>query len=187
MKSKSSYYERNRDKVLARVKDRYQKKKADIKAYSRKYYKENREEILKTYKTEEYLSKARKRSREYYNKNKEKIHKKTRKLRATEKHKEEQKRYQKEYALKNSDKLRAIKSKYKYSKKQACPKWLTDKQWNKIDSIYRNCESKSLKTGRLYHVDHIVPLQGKNVCGLHVPWNLRIILAKTNIKKSNKF
>jgi 5-methylcytosine-specific restriction endonuclease McrA len=44
----------------------------------------------------------------------------------------------------------------------------------------------SQTTGERYVVDHIIPLQGEAVCGLHVPWNLRVITQEENLAKSNK-
>lgn len=68
-------------------------------------------------------------------------------------------------------------AKRKAQKLRACPKWVNRKE---IDSFYINCPPGN-------HVDHIVPLQGKNVSGLHVLWNLQYLPAIENLKKGIKF
>lgn len=64
--------------------------------------------------------------------------------------------------------------------KQAVPKWLTDEQIQAIKIMYQNRPNG-------YHVDHIVPINGENVCGLHVPWNLQYLPAIENLRKNNKW
>ena len=63
--------------------------------------------------------------------------------------------------------------------------------WNdraKMLAIYAECSKRNELAGYIkWHVDHIVPLRGKNVWGLHVHTNLRIILASKNLTKSNKY
>lgn len=79
-----------------------------------------------------------------------------------------------------------------YSKKRkllianAMPKWLTKEMQDSLKAFYIEAKKLSLLNNAVYHVDHIVPLNGENVCGLHVPWNLQILTAEENLKKSNK-
>lgn len=61
----------------------------------------------------------------------------------------------------------------------ATPRWLSAEQRAEIFSFYKNRPPG-------YEVDHIVPLQGKNVSGLHVPWNLQYLPAAENRRKGNK-
>ena len=59
--------------------------------------------------------------------------------------------------------------------------------FDNILSVYKERDKVTKQTGVEHHVDHIVPLLGKNVCGLHVPWNMQILPAKQNRIKSNKW
>jgi phosphate starvation-inducible protein PhoH len=70
--------------------------------------------------------------------------------------------------------------------RDATPKWLTRQQKSEIRRIYEIAITMSKTTGEQYVVDHIVPLRSPEVCGLHVPWNLRVITQEENLKKSNK-
>lgn len=68
---------------------------------------------------------------------------------------------------------RAMKVRYK----RQMPSWVDKKE---LLSFYDNCPEGM-------HVDHIVPLKGKNVSGLHVIWNLQYLTPIENMKKHNKF
>lgn len=69
--------------------------------------------------------------------------------------------------------------------KQATPNWLSELDDLFIKEIYHLAVLRSELLGIDYHVDHIIPLHGKNVCGLHLPNNLQLLPASENIKKNN--
>jgi len=77
-------------------------------------------------------------------------------------------------------------AKRRSAKLQATPTWLTKEHFDEIDQIYWLAQDLKAVSGQNYHVDHIIPLQGESVCGLHVPWNLQVLPSEINISKSNK-
>jgi len=79
---------------------------------------------------------------------------------------------------------RLLSAKRRARQLEARPPWV---EAHLFRPIYEECVRKSRETGIEHHVDHIVPLQGKNVCGLDVPWNLQILKASENCAKSNLF
>ena len=70
--------------------------------------------------------------------------------------------------------------------KLATPPWLTDPQKAHIKRTYDLAALMEEITGNKYHVDHIIPLKGENVSGLHVPWNLQVLPADINLQKGNR-
>jgi 5-methylcytosine-specific restriction endonuclease McrA len=78
-------------------------------------------------------------------------------------------------------------AKRRSSKLQRTPSWLSSEDFWLIDEIYKLSALRTKLTGVKWHVDHIVPLRGNNVSGLHVPSNLQVILGQDNISKHNRF
>lgn len=87
----------------------------------------------------------------------------------------------------NPAKRNALKAAYKNSLIKATPPWLSETQKEAIVLFYEQARDCFLISGEKYAVDHIVPIRGKNVCGLHVPWNLQILPSDINRRKSNEF
>lgn len=138
--------------------------KACEKKYHAKRYKILKGEILSS-------------SKKYYDLNKERVLKRHEEWR---KYKSEYlAKYAKKYRLANLGKEREKCRRYQAKKLKATPTWLTENQILQMRDIYINCPKG-------YEVDHIVPLQGKNVCGLHVPWNLQHLPISENRRKNNK-
>lgn len=77
----------------------------------------------------------------------------------------------------NLEQYAAISSKYRAKKLEALVKWA---DLSEIKKIYSNCPDG-------YEVDHIIPIQGTNVCGLHCEHNLQYMPISDNRSKSNKF
>ena len=91
----------------------------------------------------------------------------------------------KEYRRKNPEIFAKHSVKRRSSEKAATPSWISDNDKQQINLIYLKRDFINEVTGVKHDVDHVYPIQGKNSCGLHVPWNLRILTSTENRRKSN--
>jgi 5-methylcytosine-specific restriction endonuclease McrA len=117
----------------------------------------------------------------YYEKNKEAV-----KARANARSKDEINQYKKKHKQNNPDYYKALTSVRKRRHRDATPKWITTGHKLAMRQLYLQAMELTKLTGERYVVDHIVPLISDVVCGLHVPWNLRVITQDENLRKSNK-
>lgn len=87
----------------------------------------------------------------------------------------------------NRDTMAALKAKRRADILQRTPKWLTKADLQLIRQIYAQAKLQTKTTGIAWQVDHVIPLRGRNVSGLHVPANLQVIPEAANLKKGNRY
>jgi hypothetical protein len=90
------------------------------------------------------------------------------------------------YAKAHREEHNARVRKYRENKIQRTPAWTNESDRLRMKCYYQVAKMRTRETGETWSVDHIVPLQGENVSGLHVSWNLQVITKRENIAKGNK-
>ena len=118
--------------------------------------------------------------------NRENIREYDTEYRKREDRKEYQKVYMKKHQQDNKAYWNARNAKYRAAKLNQTPPWVDEEQLWLIQEVYELAQLRSDATGVLHHVDHIYPLNGRDVSGLHVPENLQVIPWYDNLSKSNK-
>lgn len=165
-----AYYEENKDKIIAKSKEYVEANRDKVLEYQKQWKKENPEKFRDS-KRQSYLKNREKyieKMVQYNRDNREEFHKRLRKYRSTEK---------------GQIARRASRNSRRKREEDAS----LGRRWkNEVYDVYKQC-AQLRQLGHDVEVDHIVPLLGKNVSGLHVPWNLAIIPAKENRTKTNKF
>ena len=166
------HYESNKEHYLSLMREWRNKHKEELRSYMKKYYLENKEWFNN-------------KGREWRKKNfhlEQKANKRWR-----EENRERKAATNLAWARKNPEKIGASVARHRAAKLKAMPKWANDFF---IEEAYDLAARRSkLKTCGYakWHVDHIVPLQSKLVCGLHVEHNLQVIPDKANISKNNRW
>lgn len=122
----------------------------------------------------------------YYSNNKEKVM--GRVIEWVERNRERHNKKCSRWVKRNRGKVNARTARRYASKTQATPKWVSQNPemlWM-INEVYDLAKLRTDTTGKKWEVDHIIPIRGKDVCGLHTPFNLQVVLQSENRKKSNK-
>lgn len=133
-------------------------------------------------KNKEYL---RQKKKEYYEKNKEEIS-----VRVAEKYQRNKvkiKAATKLWKQLNRDRHNAICMTRIARKLQASPKWEEELSELVFIEAQNLCQKRKDVTGFSWEMDHIIPLKGKEVCGLHVYNNIQVIPQKLNSSKRNRY
>ena len=177
-------------------KDRLAKEKYDLanRAARNAKLKAQRAELrlLKPQKTQEEieaarqakLQKKREAQKAYVAANPEKITETRR--RTTAKHRAARNAEKARWRRENPGKVLALTRKRQLAKIQRTPPWLSDDDYWMMSQAYELAAQRSKLFGFAWHVDHIIPLQGKDVSGLHVPLNLQVIPGSVNSQKGNR-
>jgi len=169
---RKAYHQAYREKHKDKAQQYRDEHKAEAHEYKKKLYAENKEKFADE-------------NKQYYALNKEKVIAKTKEY--CQNNKEKVNKYKLLYYINNHHKYVAASRKRKAARIQRTPGWLSESQLRMIECFYFEAKMLEVETGIKHHVDHIIPLQGKNVSGLHVPENLRVISAKDNLIKSNSY
>jgi hypothetical protein len=154
--------ERQKELKRASQKRYAEKNKDKVAAAIKKWNSENKDKLLIA-------------SKNYYNRNKDDLEFKKSNAKKT-----------RDWFKKHPVKVLEQSSRKRATKLNRTPLWLNSGDLFEIECVYTYAKSLN-NIGLNYHVDHIIPLRGKKVSGLHIASNLQVIPAIENLIKSNKF
>lgn len=183
------YYKRNAEKIVQRTQQYKERNKEKVTEMLADWYKRNKDHVLQ--RSKEYRSRPdvaareKERQRRYYEARKEEIQRKRKeRILSNQEIAEAYKQYQRDWAKENVAKMRAKVARRRATKLLATPSWA---RADAIEAVYFLAAYLTESTGVKHEVDHIVPLQGENVCGLHVEYNLQVMKMTDNRSKANRF
>jgi len=183
---KAKYQQENRLTLNLISKDYNEKNIDSLKEYKKEYYQKNKSTIylkVKKYKTDnkDYIKDCCARS---YQKNKEK-NRESRSL-YHRLHVEHTKSYNKAYRINNPNLLKVHSVRRRASKLERTPTIMTELDLFVMQEAANLATLREQVMGGKWHVDHVEPLQGKTVSGLHNAFNLAVVPATYNLRKSNR-